>query len=150
MAKIKTAPVKKAAPAPIGRPLMRTMRMAAAPAVAAGDPRMEAIHAAREATEIVLAELLHRSETVITADDMAELQPEIELARGTVNDCRQKEIDLTAAGTTVPPLDPASVAKLQSLAASIDVATVRNAVVTAALRGLASILNSAVRIKAMV
>ena len=67
-----------------------------------------------------------------------------------VNDCRQKEIDLTAAGTTVPPLDPSSVAKLQSLAASIDVATVRNAVVTAALSGLASILNSAVRIKAMV
>ncbi len=106
------------------------MRIATAPAMAAGDPRIEAIHAARDAAEIVLAELLHRSETVITADDMAELQPEIELARGTVNDCRQKEIDLTAAGTTIPPLDPASVAKLQSLAATIDAATVRNAVIT--------------------
>ena len=125
------------------------MRMATASAVSAGDPRIEAIHAAREAAEIVLAELLHRSETVITADEMAELQPEIELARGTVDDCRQKEIDLTAAGSTVPPLDPASVAKLQSLAAGIDAATMRNAVVTAGLSGLAAILNSAVRIKAM-
>lgn len=141
-----SAAIKKAAPAPTGRPLMRTMRMAPAP----GDPRIDAVRAAKEAAEIVLAELLHRSETVITADEMAELQPEIELARGTVNDCRQKEIDLTAAGTTIPPLDSASVAKLESLAASIDAATVRSAVVNAALSGLASILNSAIRIKAMV
>jgi hypothetical protein len=119
-------------------------------AVAAGDPRIDAIHGAREAAEIVLAELLHRSETVITADDMAELQPEIELARSTINDCQQKEIDLTAAATTVAPLDQASVAKLQRLAADIDSATVRGAVVNATLNGLASILNSAIRIKAMV
>jgi len=146
----RTATRKRAAGVSAGRPLMRTMRMAAAPAMATGDPRIEAIQAAREAAEIVLAELLHRSEDVITADDMADLQPEIELARSTVNDCRQKEIDLTAAGVIIPPLEPASVAKLQSLAESIDAATVRAAVVSATLGGLAAILNSAIRIKAMI
>jgi len=150
MKKKKIATRKKAARVSAGRPLMRTMRMAAAPAMATGDPRIEAIQAAREAAEIVLAELLHRSEDVITADDMADLQPEIELARSTVHDCRQKEIDLTAAGVTIPPLEPASVAKLQSLAESIDAATVRAAVVSATLGGLAAILNSAIRIKAMI
>jgi len=73
MKKKKIATRKKAARVSAGRPLMRTMRMAAAPAMATGDPRIEAIQAAREAAEIVLAELLHRSEDVITADDMADL-----------------------------------------------------------------------------
>ncbi len=113
------------------------------------DPRIAAIHAARVAAETVLAELISRSEDAITADDMADLQPEIELARGTVHDCRQKEIDLTAAATTVAPLNPASLAKLQQLADSVDRATVRNAIASAALGGLASILNSAIRINAM-
>jgi hypothetical protein len=119
------------------------------PLTPAGDPRIAAIHSARVAAEAVLVELMRRSEDAITADDMADLQPEIELARGTIHDCRQKEIDLTAAATTVQPLNPASVAKLQQLADSVDRATVRNAIASAALGGLASILNSAIRINAM-
>lgn len=125
------------------------MLAGAAPEGGAADPRIAAIHAARESAELVLAELLHRSDEVVTADEMADLQPEIELARSTVHDCRQKEIDLTAAGTTVQPLDPASTAKLQGLAAKVDEATVRSAIINATLDGLASILNTAIRINAM-
>jgi hypothetical protein len=80
---------------------------------------------------------------------MAELQPEIELARSTINDCTQKEVDLMASLTTISPPDAAIVAKLQSLAASIDAATVKSAIVTATLAGLADVLNSAIRINAM-
>ena len=115
----------------------------------APDPRIAAIHAAKEGAEIVLAELLHRSDEVVTADAMAELQPEIELARGIVDDCTQKEIDLTAASVVITPLDPASVTKLQSLAEDIDKATVRSAVLNATLSGLGAVLNSAIRINAM-
>jgi hypothetical protein len=116
---------------------------------ASANPQLSAIRAAQEAAEIVLGELLHRSDNVITAEDMAALQPEIELARFTVHDCQQKQIDLLAASTVVTPPDPATLATLQSLADSIDSKTVRNAVVAATVDGLAAILNSAVRITAM-
>jgi hypothetical protein len=111
--------------------------------------RIAAIHAAQEGAEIALGELLHRSDDASTAAEMAELQPEIELARSTINDCTQKEVDLMASLTTISPPDAAIVAKLQSLAASIDAATVKSAIVTATLAGLADVLNSAIRINAM-
>ncbi|MDQ6664304.1 MAG: hypothetical protein M3Z23_07910 [Acidobacteriota bacterium] len=149
---------KAKSPAPTGRELRRSMSIGAEalPAgaatfsgLAADDPRISSIQAAKEAAELVLAELLHRADDVITADQMAELEPDIQLARNTIEDCRQKEIDLTAADTTFPPLDPASAAKLQQLARQIDAATGRAAIVTASLDGLASILNTAIRINAV-
>ena len=150
-------PVTKRATAPLrGRSLRRMMLAAPAPAEVAAsavppsaDPRIAAIHAAKEGVEIVLAELLHRSDDAGTATEMADLQPEIVLARNTVDDCSQKEIDLTAALTTIALPDPATVAKLQSLGASIDAATVRGAIISATLDGLGAILNSAIRINAM-
>ena len=138
-----------------GRMLRRSLDSIAPAPVAsarnslAGNPQVAAIRAAREASEIALGELLHRSDDALTAEEVAKLQPEIELARFTVNDCRQKEIDLLAAGSVIPTLDAAILDRLQSLADSLDSATVRNAVTAATIDGLAAILNSAVRITAM-
>ncbi|MDQ6707413.1 MAG: hypothetical protein M3Z85_15725 [Acidobacteriota bacterium] len=147
---------KKTKPAPVGRELQPSAAIsaAAAPAFASGrlaanDPRIVSIQAARAASELVLAELLRRAGDVITADQMAELEPGIQLARNTIEDCAQKEIDLTAADTTFPPLDPASASELQQLGGQIDEATVRNAIITASLDGLGSILNTATRIDAI-
>jgi hypothetical protein len=154
------SPTKKKAPAhqPPGRQLRRKMMASSAPALAAApaaapapddDPRIAAIRAAQEGAEIVLAQLLHLSDEASTASEMAEIQPDIELARATINDCAQKEIDLTASLTTIAPPDAATVAKLQSLAASIDAATIKSAILNATLAGLADVLNSAIRINAM-
>ena len=123
--------------------------VAASAAPPSADPRIAAIHAAKEGAEIVLAELLHKSDDARTAAEMADLQPEIVLARNTVDDCSQKEIDLTAALNTIALPNPATVAKLQSLGASIDAATVRDAIIKATVDGLGAILNSAIRINAM-
>ncbi len=113
------------------------------------DNRLAAVRAAREACELVLAELLERTDDAVTAQDMAALQPEIQVARNTIDDSRQREIDLTAAGTSIAPLDAATEANLQGMGAKVDAATIRDMVADATLDDLAAILNTAIRINAI-